>query len=296
MRGMGAAIRRLRLMLSSLLIGVVASAALSYVACYSLIRTASRAAAVGAYTHTWALWSDDIDARRHGRRCRLCHKATDTTPSKDESLNAKWHQASATTPGLLHPQSDLSDQPHQAWGNAGGSASLSSRHIIMYERDSDGSIVTTDPVIPEFVSPVDNWSMLPVPVVHEQFATIVRIECGWPFRSMHAQTRHVWDSSGQTVLEPATMSFLGGVVLRREPLGYGGRPIGLPLPLRIDVPMFLLNAICFAMPVLLARGSSRAYIAHVRRRRSCCVSCGYQLDEIATTCPECGEGAASAAR
>ena len=296
MRGEGTAIRRLRMVLSSRLIGVVASAAVSYLSCYLLIRTASKAAAVGAFTHTWALWSDDIDARRHGHRCRLCYKATDTTQAEDEGLNTQWHRAAATTPALLHPQSDLSNQPHQTWGNTGGSASLSSRHIIMYERDSDGSIVTTDPVIPEFVSPVDNWSMLPVPVVNEQFATIARVECGWPFRSMHAQTRHVWDSSGQTVVEPATISLLGGVVLRREPLGYGGRPIGLPVPLRIDAPLFLLNALCFALPVLLVREGMRMHIAHVRLSRSCCVSCGYQLDAIATTCSECGQVVPSAAR
>ncbi|MEO0483533.1 MAG: hypothetical protein AAF138_07885 [Planctomycetota bacterium] len=49
-----------------------------------------------------------------------------------------------------------------------------------------------------------------------------------------------------------------------------------------------VNVAVWSLVLLGARGARRATLRGLRRRRGCCVLCGYDLQHRADNCPECG--------
>ena len=70
---------------------------------------------------------------------------------------------------------------------------------------------------------------------------------------------------------------------------------GLPYPLRPIWPGLLANTLCYATVTLALLVSVCLIRARRRRKRGCCVACGYELGEGLRTCPECGLEAESRA-
>ncbi|MEM9167591.1 MAG: hypothetical protein AAGB48_11305 [Planctomycetota bacterium] len=118
---------------------------------------------------------------------------------------------------------------------------------------------------------------------------LILVSGGWPMRSWFAYEYEAGDDDTRTpvgaVVDPAMipLSWSHGREPSISPLGY--TPF---VPGKILLLGSIVNSAVYGFTPLVLMYGWLAIRRSSRRRRGCCISCGYSLKNIEGQCPECG--------
>jgi hypothetical protein len=120
--------------------------------------------------------------------------------------------------------------------------------------------------------------------VNEADSAWLECRAGWPLRSFYGRRDLLAGAAGSTLVEPPCQTptlppTAAGFFSSTKPVGRGV-PLE-PLPLGLVTNVLLFAGVAGA--VLLGPSAARR---RWRRRRGCCIACGYQLAGL-IKCPEC---------
>ncbi len=122
-----------------------------------------------------------------------------------------------------------------------------------------------------------DWRILYGPYSTQQAVCAIHVSSGWPARSMSGET---WDAWVPGQPQPPEWS-------NRLAMFVGEWP-GL-MPLRPIWLGFAVNTVFYAALLWPLISGPFALRRHIRRKRSLCVACGYDLrGNLSQGCPECG--------